>query len=164
MLKIFLNRDHLESKKGFTLIELSVVISIMGILAALAVPNFMRFIEKAKETEARTNLPLIYALQMKHKLHNGSFFSCPPNPPNIPEQKSKWQDDPDWERLGFDDLIETYFQYEVVSDSNSFTAYARRKGDLDQVKIFKISSLKADIVLEERGRRRSEASRGNLIL
>lgn len=46
MLKMFSKRMH--NKKGFTLIELIVVIAILGILAGIAVPKFGGFTDKAK--------------------------------------------------------------------------------------------------------------------
>ena len=49
----------LQSKKGFTLIELMIVIAIIGILAAIAIPNFLRFQAKSKQAEAKTNLGAI---------------------------------------------------------------------------------------------------------
>ncbi len=54
----------LRSKKGFTLIELMIVVAIIGILAAIAIPNFMRFQARSRTTEARTNLGAIYTGQV----------------------------------------------------------------------------------------------------
>jgi len=47
--------------KGFTLIELMIVVAIMGILAAVAIPAFIRYIQRAKTSEATSNVQKIYS-------------------------------------------------------------------------------------------------------
>jgi type IV pilus assembly protein PilA len=54
----------LKGKKGFTLIELMIVVAIIGILAAIAIPNFLKFQAKSKMSEAKTNLGAIYTGQL----------------------------------------------------------------------------------------------------
>jgi len=58
--------NKLRSKKGakgFTLIELMIVVAIIGILAAIAIPNFLRFQAKSRTSEGKTNLKAIHIAQ-----------------------------------------------------------------------------------------------------
>lgn len=48
---------------GFTLIELMVVVAIVGILAAIAIPNFLRYRGQAMQAEARSNLGAIFVAE-----------------------------------------------------------------------------------------------------
>ncbi|MEG0313797.1 MAG: type II secretion system protein [Erysipelotrichaceae bacterium] len=52
----------MNNKKGFTLIELIVVIAILGVLALILVPNFMGYLADAKETTATTNAANAYKM------------------------------------------------------------------------------------------------------
>lgn len=53
--------------KGFTLIELMIVVAIIGILAAIAVPNFVKFQCRSKQSEAKTNLKSMYVAQEAYR-------------------------------------------------------------------------------------------------
>jgi len=48
------------NQKGFTLIELMIVVGIIGILVAIAAPNFSRYQSKARQSEAKIALAAIY--------------------------------------------------------------------------------------------------------
>ena len=50
---------QLKGQKGFTLIELMIVVAIIGILAAIAIPNFLTYQMKSRQSEAKTNLMAI---------------------------------------------------------------------------------------------------------
>jgi type IV pilus assembly protein PilA len=56
----------LKGKKGFTLIELMIVVAIIGILAAIAIPNFLKFQAKSKQSEAKSNLGAIFTGQLAY--------------------------------------------------------------------------------------------------
>ena len=49
-----------EGKKGFTLIELMIVIAIIGILAAIAIPQFVTYRQRAYNAEAKAELKSFY--------------------------------------------------------------------------------------------------------
>lgn len=59
--------------KGFTLIELMIVVAIIGILAAIAYPSYQNHIVKAKRVEAQSEMLLIAQNLAKYKATNGNF-------------------------------------------------------------------------------------------
>jgi type IV pilus assembly protein PilA len=63
----------LKGKKGFTLIELMIVVAIIGILAAIAIPNFLKFQAKSKQSEAKSNLGAIFTGQISYFGENNDY-------------------------------------------------------------------------------------------
>ena len=60
-------------RRGFTLIELMIVVAIIGILAALAIPNFIRFQARSKQSEAKSNLKSLFTAQRSYYQEHDSY-------------------------------------------------------------------------------------------
>jgi type IV pilus assembly protein PilA len=93
--------------KGFTLIELLVTVTIVGVLSAIALPNFLNSIEKAKATEAKSNLGILNRAQQVYRFEKNSFAS-------------------DLSTLSVDgaNISGKYYQYSVNGETDTATAFA----------------------------------------
>jgi len=62
-----------RGRKGFTLVELAVVIIIIGILAAFAVPRFLDSVERSKAGEALNFLSAVRSAQERYQVRQGTY-------------------------------------------------------------------------------------------
>jgi len=80
MLKAF----HRESgQKGFTLIELMIVIAIIGILAAIAIPQFVSYRQKGYNTQAKGELKSLYTACQAYFADSPTGTACSETEPKI---------------------------------------------------------------------------------
>lgn len=66
----------LSNSRGFTLVELMVVVAIIGILSAIAVPNFKKYQAKSKQSEAKIQLAAVYSTEVSANADYDTFATC----------------------------------------------------------------------------------------
>jgi len=113
----------LRRAKGVTLLELMIVVAIIGVLAAVAIPAFTLYISKSKATEAYSVLQGI-RMKMQDFLEEFGYYpntidwtpdTCPPSR-DSPSNTRSWKGSGNfesWQRLGFIPDGPTYYSYMV---------------------------------------------------
>lgn len=66
----------LKKNRGFTLVELVIVIVIVGILSVISVPVYRGYVQKAKMTEGQVLVGAIVKSQLAYHVKNGTFYDC----------------------------------------------------------------------------------------
>ena len=76
--------------KGFTLIELMIVVAIIGILAAIAIPNFIKFQARSKQSEAKANLKAMFTAEKAFYQEKDRFSSLVGEVGFAPERNNRY--------------------------------------------------------------------------
>lgn len=65
-----------KNEAGFTLVELMVVVGTIGILSSIALPSYMGFRAKARQSEAKITLSSIYTAEAAYFIENSTYTTC----------------------------------------------------------------------------------------
>lgn len=130
---------RMGNHEGFTLVELMIVVAIIGILAAIAIPNFLNFRMKAKTAEAKSNLGAIRSLEVAYFAEWNFFVGAAAQNPrlvgSLDGTKAPWSTTTTFSQIGFTPEGSVFYTYSLLpltaynSQSVGFTAAAQ--GDLD---------------------------------
>ncbi|PID75394.1 MAG: dolichyl-phosphate-mannose--protein mannosyltransferase [Deltaproteobacteria bacterium] len=109
----------LQNKEGFTLIELMIVVAIIGILAAIAIPNFLRYQLKAKTSEAKTNIGGIRTSAEAYAAEYNTYLETGQRPTGAPTAaKRAWGAGTDsFDTIGFAPAGNVFYSYAVANAS-----------------------------------------------
>jgi len=129
-------KKTLRSRKGgFTLIELMIVVAIIGILAAIAIPNFLRFQLKSKSSEGKVNLAAIRTAEESYRAEFDVYVADVPSPGGaLGPAKQAWPAVPPvgFDTIGWAPEGNVYFNYAVAIGGVGAAQYtADANADID---------------------------------
>ncbi|MCK6505912.1 type II secretion system GspH family protein [Myxococcota bacterium] len=108
------------TKKGFSLVELMIVVAIIGILAAIAIPNFVEMQYRAKRSEAPGNVDGIKTAELAYDAAFDTFITSTAQPSTLPgKTQVAWPSGTAFNTLGWSPDGKVRGQYAVETLSST---------------------------------------------
>lgn len=92
-----------RTHRGFSLIELMIVVAVVGILAAIAYPNYQDYLAKSRRAEARTALLQLSQFMERYYTNNGRYVDNAGARPVLPFDEVPRDDANPYYLIGFDE-------------------------------------------------------------
>jgi type IV pilus assembly protein PilA len=112
------------NRKGFTLVELMIVVAIIGILAAIAIPNFVDMQYRAKRAEVPSNVDGIKTAELAYEASFDQFVANSTQHPNSSPNKQQraWTSGSPFDTLGWGPDGNVRGSYAVSTSATDFNA------------------------------------------
>ena len=122
------------SKKGFSLVELMIVVAIIGILAAIAIPNFVEMQLRAKRSEVPGNVDGIKTAEIAYDASFDGYIVLPQNPASAPgKAQVAWVSTAEYDQLGWSPDGEVRGTYQASETTTDFLVTGTSDVDGDGV-------------------------------
>jgi len=130
------------NRKGFTLVELMIVVAIIGILAAIAIPNFVSMQYKSKRAEIPQNLKAIKTAEIAYENEFDVYVKCSAYPASPTKTTQIWTKSASggFKTIDFTPSGEVRGSYMVSTAQFNFTATGISDVDGDSVSATYIST------------------------